>query len=1390
MSSNLQSNPIEYLPLSSSQMPFYIGQRMNPIAPVYNMSFAFDIKNEMDIDVFKLAFQSLVQKTDVLRTIFEEVDGTPHQYVLEEYNYHLKYYDFTDYDDESMSRWLENETKNILSFDKPLFEAGLIKRNESHYIWYINQHHLITDAWACTILFHNCMDLYISMLKGEPIDSGAYPKYERFIENLHSDANSKKLARVTGYWNEKYKRLPESLRFYGNRKIVSSTESNRIKINLGEERSKKIRDLALVKELRSWTPDSTYFNIFLTILYSFLHRVCQSENISIDIPSHNRTSALDKETAGVFIEMFPFQIEVEPNNTFLEIYQKVRLEVNEVFKNIEKGASINKNRKASSVVLNYINAGFEEIDDFKVSHDWIHSGHVDSIHQLRLQIYDFESTGEFQLYFDLNEAVFGSEKNQSVSDHFLNLIDQIINDINQKVSTQSILSPKEEETLLSLSKGPKVAALSPDFVLDQFKKSVDNSPYQLAVKDNFSVDLTFEEIDSLSSQFANYLNSNNIGENNTVAFCTYRSSALVIGILGTLKAGATFVPISSNTPQERVSYILKDSNADLLVNHSDLEALTSSSQIKILPADALVQSLAKYSTTWEPKNLSNNTTAYIIYTSGSTGHPKGVRISRGALNHYIQHAQNTYSQEDNPRMPLYSMIGFDLTITSIFLPLVACGTIHVFKEQSLNGDLSILDVIQDNEVNIVKLTPSHWDLISDFDYSNSKIKTLIVGGEAFKAQHANTMRQAFPNGVDIFNEYGPTEATVGCVVYHLNPAINYEDSIPIGKAIENMEAHILDESLNQVPLGVVGQLYLAGEGLAQGYQNNPELTNEKFVIHSLNPTHKMYVTGDFCRYNKDKQIEYLGRLDEQIKVQGVRVELGEIESVISKFEAVENCAVTYTNFTRKNTEDDIIHCTQCGLPSNYPDSTFDENQVCNLCNSFESYEEKASKYFKTKDDLKTAIKSNVSSEKKYDCMMLLSGGKDSSYALGQLIDMGLNVLAFTLDNGYISEEAKANARRVVRDLKVDHVFGQTEAMNAIFVDSLKKFSNVCNGCFKVLYTLSTQIALEKGIPYIVTGLSRGQFYETRLTEELFQKDEVNFEKIDDIILNARKAYHRIDDAVAHYLDTDMFHSDEVFEKVQFLDFYRYSDVSLDEMMKYLNTHLPWIRPSDTGRSTNCLINQVGIYVHKKKKGFSNYAFPYSWDVRLGHKERDAALDEINEELDEKEIYKIMSEIGYSEDLEPMDDYRLTLHYTGQTIDEQRLKEQLKSHLPPYLIPTQYVHLEELPLTKNGKVDRKALNKIVQKETLNVSQLQTYTEPVGEIEEILVEIWQDVIGLDKISTNYDFLEIGGNSLAAIRINSRIADAMDLEIPIASIFDNPTIKGLGGFIEERIIELMAE
>ena len=402
--------------------------------------------------------------------------------------------------------------------------------------------------------------------------------------------------------------------------------------------------------------------------------------------------------------------------------------------------------------------------------------------------------------------------------------------------------------------------------------------------------------------------------------------------------------------------------------------------------------------------------------------------------------------------------------------------------------------------------------------------------------------------------------------------------------------------------------------------------------------------------------------------------------------------------------------------------------------------------------------------------------------------MGLKVLAFTLDNGYISEQAKGNVNRIVKKLGVDHVYGQTEHMNEIFIDSLNRHQNVCNGCFKTIYTLSTKIAMEKEIPFIVTGLSRGQFFETRLTEELFWDEDLDVTKIDDTILEVRKLYHREDDAVKDLIEVSMFEDDAVFDKVQFVDFYRYSDVSLEHMLKYLDEQVEWVRPTDTGRSTNCLINQVGIYVHKKEKGYSNYSFPYSWDVRLGHKTRDESLEEINEYIDEVEVKRIMEEIGYVESDTFENNEKLVAYYTGDpSVAVKKIKEQLSKKLPDYMVPSNFKYLDDMPLTKNGKIDKKILR------SLNTEQLELETAYVAtrnEVDELIEGVWKDVLRLNKIGIHDNFIALGGHSLAAIRVTSRINEELGMEIPLNKVFNLPTIEEYSNYLEKIMVELLDE
>ena len=471
-----------------------------------------------------------------------------------------------------------------------------------------------------------------------------------------------------------------------------------------------------------------------------------------------------------------------------------------------------------------------------------------------------------------------------------------------------------------------------------------------------------------------------------------------------------------------------------------------------------------------------------MYTSGSTGKPKGVQVSHGNLLNYVWWARTAYGGDAAITMPLYSSFGFDLTVTSMYLPLVSGGRIIVYPE-SEGTDLTVRDVFADDRVDVVKLTPSHLAVLEPELLDSSTIRTLILGGEDLRTSVAQAVVESSRGRLEICNEYGPTETTVDSMLHRFDPTRDSNGSVPLGRPIANTKIHILSEDSTPVPIGVVGEICVAGAGVAAGYLGRPDLTAERFVADPFQPGDRMYRTGDLARWQRPGVIEFLGRADDQVKIRGYRIELGEIESTLREHPSVGDVFIDRIESELQRTGATALGCVRCGLTSARPDARLDEDGVCGPCRFYDTHRADAERYWGTMHNLRAQFpEKNARKGAAQDCVMLLSGGKDSTYALYQLVEMGLHPLVFTLDNGYISEEAKANIHRVVDDLGLELVMGTTPAMDEIFVDSLQRFSNVCQGCFKTVYTLAINLAAERGLRTIVTGLSRGQIFETRLAD--------------------------------------------------------------------------------------------------------------------------------------------------------------------------------------------------------------------------------------------------------------------------------------------------------------------
>lgn len=395
----------------------------------------------------------------------------------------------------------------------------------------------------------------------------------------------------------------------------------------------------------------------------------------------------------------------------------------------------------------------------------------------------------------------------------------------------------------------------------------------------------------------------------------------------------------------------------------------------------------------------------------------------------------------------------------------------------------------------------------------------------------------------------------------------------------------------------------------------------------------------------------------------------------------------------------------------------------------------------------------------------------------QLVQMGLKPVALSLDNGYLSKGAHDNIQRVVQHLGIAHEYLRTDDMNRIFVDSLERFSNVCHGCFKTIYTLSMQYADQHGINTIFTGLSRGQLFETRL-DDLFNRPELPVAQYDDMIMAARKVYHRVDDVVGQCLNNGFFDNDDCFDRVSFVDFYRYVDVPLDEVYEVLGTEVPWTRPGDTGRSTNCLINDTGIFVHRQEQGFHNYALPYAWDVRLGHKTREQAIDELRDRIEPDQVAKVLGEVGYTRAIAGARQLACAVVTSDENLDHDALQQWLSNHLPAALVPRQISIQDKLPLSPNGKIDTAVL----------VKQLKTTVSgdsapPKGDDETVLAQCWQQALGRSfALSRSDNFFAIGGDSMASILLVDEVRQT-GRDLSLEAVFDSPVLMHMAAKMVHR-------
>ncbi|HYC27474.1 MAG TPA: amino acid adenylation domain-containing protein, partial [Chitinophagaceae bacterium] len=455
--------------------------------------------------------------------------------------------------------------------------------------------------------------------------------------------------------------------------------------------------------------------------------------------------------------------------------------------------------------------------------------------------------------------------------HFQRLLQQVITESEAEVQSVSLLSEEDLNELVEQYNNTDAPYPKDKTIIELFEEQVQQTPDAIAIKyDNKQ--LSYEELNNYANHVAAYLREvKGLTTGDLAGVLLPRDEHLIPVILGILKTGAAYVPIDTEYPAHRVNAIIEASGLKVLVSRENLDTLYN------------------YPSTPVINHAGSNDLAYIIYTSGSTGTPKGVMITNQSLVNYISFAAKQYVGRGRSVFPLYTSISFDLTVTSVFTPLVTGNTIVIFNEQGF----VIEKVLANKDINVIKATPSHLKIVRDSSKINplpgDAVRTFIIGGEELSAQLAKDIHNKFHGRVKIYNEYGPTEATVGCMIHQFDVT---EDTatVPIGVPVQNARIYVLDKDLHPVPKGCSGEIYISGDGIAKGYLGNEGLTAEKFIKGLKGNI--MYCTGDLARWLPGNKLEFLGRIDEQVKLRGYRIELTEIENHLRSYEGIREVAVT------------------------------------------------------------------------------------------------------------------------------------------------------------------------------------------------------------------------------------------------------------------------------------------------------------------------------------------------------------------------------------------------------------------------------------------------------------------------------------------------------------------
>jgi len=902
------------VPLTEGQKQLWTLAQMDPEASrAYNDSIALHLRGPLNVSALRSAVQLLVNRHDALRTTFDP--AADRQVIANSMTVDVRLFDASTQEDSEtfIADWQTEEARKVFDFVRgPLCRANVLRVSQRYHIFVLTIHGLVIDGWSMGILLRELRTLYEAECRRVAPSLPPAKQFSEYVQWQLQQQQSPEMDLAEAYWLEQYSDSIPVLELPTDRPRPRVQTYNGL-------RERLTIDASLCSALKhvSVREGATLFMTLLAGYQLLLHRLTNQDDVVVGFTPAGQTSVTGDDLIGYCLNLLPLRSRFGDDPSFSEYLARSKRVLSDALDHqiyalpnlIRKlKAKRDPSRPVITTTFNLDRGNRMQFFDLDV--EVVPVSANSSKFDLGLNVID--QNGELLLDMDYNSDLFNATTIHRWLGHLRTLLAGVVVDPRQRLSELPLLDEQEQQQMLVDWNRTQAEFPNANRTLSElFEAQAESTPEQIAL--TFADEkLTYRELNERANRVGHYLRRQGVKTEALVGIMLERSIDLMVAVLGVSKAGGAYVPLDPNYPVERLSFILEDTGAPLLITTERLADLVPTTA-KVIQLDVEAEQISQESRENPAPAASSDHLVYVIYTSGSTGTPKGTLITHGGLINYLIWAIEAYPVAAGNGSPFHTSLSFDLTLTNIYPALLAGRTVEIIPEKPEGVTGLVTALLRKPNYSLVKLTPVQVQLaaneLAKRPPAEQLSHSLVIGGENLLAEQVKWWREEQPQ-IRLFNEYGPTETVAGCCIYEVQAETEWTGSVPIGKPIANTQHYILDAKGQPAPVGIAGELYIGGAGVARGYLNRFELTAARFLPDPFSgaPGARMYRTGDEARYRADGVIEYLGRLDQQVKLRGFRIELGEIEAVLCRHPNVREAVVV----VRGEAEEKRLFAYVCG----------------------------------------------------------------------------------------------------------------------------------------------------------------------------------------------------------------------------------------------------------------------------------------------------------------------------------------------------------------------------------------------------------------------------------------------------------------------------------------------